>query len=578
MSVFKKMFGASNNEDNGNKQTVELEISGMTCDHCAAGIERKFTDKNGIIEKKVSYREGKGTFVFDPKKTSKQEIINTINATGNSKVTGENGGISEKQTKTGSNNDLVGNYQYDLIIIGGGSAAFSAATAASELGKKALLINGGLPIGGTCVNVGCVPSKYLIRAAESIHHASFSPFQGIKTNPPGVDFSAIIRQKKELVKTMQKKKYLNVANGIEGLTILEGWADFKDAHTIVVDDKEYTAEKFLIATGATTHIPTVEGLEETGYLTNVTLFDLEKKPESLIIMGAGYIGLEIAMAYNRFGVKVKIVEFTDRVLRTQTPDISTEIEKHLKNEGIEFYPNYRIEKIEKKDNNIHIKGKDVKSGQSFEFTEPGHIVVATGTKPNTGKLNLESIGLETEAKGHIRVNEEMQTSLPHIYAAGDCINTPAFVYTAAKEAKIAVNNALAGKNMTVDYTGLPWVVFTDPQVAGAGIDEQEAEAKDIPFETSVIPLSEVPRSAAALDTRGFIKLIRNPETDKLLGIRLVAPEGGELVMQASLAIKHGITVTELAESFHPYLTLSEGIKLAAITFTKDVAQLSCCAS
>jgi len=582
MSVFKKLFGENDkgqgNSGNQRKETVELEITGMTCDHCATGIEKKFEGKDGILEKQVSYPKGKGTFVFDPEKTSKREIIDAINATSTYKVVGDNGTVKEK---TGTGSDAPedgGNYQYDLIIIGGGSAAFSAATNASELGKKILLINGGLPIGGTCVNVGCVPSKNLIRAAESIHHASHSPFSGIKPNKPEVDFGAIIRQKKELVQVMQQKKYLDVADGIEGLTIMEGWATFKDEYTIVVNGKEYTASKFLIATGATTHIPPIEGLEETGYLTNVTLFDLEEKPESLTILGAGYIGLEIAMAYNRFGVKVRIVEFTDRVLRTQTPDISSELEKHLKNEGIEFYPNDRIEKVEKQGKSILIKGKNTKSGEAFEFTEPGYIVVATGTKPNTDKLGLANIALETEGKGFIKVNDKMQTSLSHIYAAGDCTNTPAFVYTAAKEAKIATRNALAGENNKVDYTGLPWVVFTDPQVAGAGIDEQEAEAKGIPFEISAIPLSEVPRSAAALDTRGFIKLIRNPETDKLLGARIVAPEGGELAMQASLAIKYGITVTELADSFHPYLTLSEGIKLAAITFKKDVAQLSCCAS
>ncbi len=578
MSVFKKLFGEQDKDPAGKQETVELEITGMTCDHCATGIEKKVADKKGIVDQEVSYSDGKGRFVFDPDKISKDEIIATIDATGNYKVTGENDATPAKEKTTGDLEESSGNYQYDLIIIGGGSAAFSAATHASELGKKTLLINGGLPMGGTCVNVGCVPSKNLIRAAESVHHASVSPFPGIKPNPPEVDFGAIIRQKKTLVKEMQQKKYLDVADGIEGLTILEGWATFKNEHTVVVNDKEYSAEKFLIATGSTTNIPQIEGLEEVDYLTNASLFDREKKPKSLTILGAGYIGLEIAVAYNRLGVKVRILEFTDRVLRTQTPDISEELEKHLKSEGIEFYPNYRINKVERQGEAILIKGKHAKNGEPFEFKEPGNIVVATGTRPNTGKLGVEKIGLETEEKGFIKVNGQMRTSLPHISAAGDCTNTPAFVYTAAKEAKIAVRNALGGEDREVDYTGLPWVVFTDPQVAGAGMDEQEAEVKGIPFEVSTIPLSEVPRSAAALDTRGFIKLIRNPETDKLIGARIVAPEGGELAMQASLAIKYGIPVAELAESFHPYLTLSEGIKLAAITFKKDVGELSCCAS
>lgn len=578
--MLRKIFGGNKRKENSDsrKEEIQLEITGMTCDHCATSIEKKIADKKGIIDKQVSYPEGRGTFVFNPDKISKDEIIATINATSNYKVVGENRAVPVQKNTQGSANEAGGNYQHDLIIIGGGSAAFSAATTASELEKKVLLINGGLPIGGTCVNVGCVPSKNLIRAAESIHHASVSPFKGIKPNPPEVDFTAIIRQKKELIQIMQQKKYLDVADGIEGLTILEGWVTFKDEHTIVVDEKEYTASHFLIATGATTNIPPIKGLEDVGYLTNVSLFDMAEKPESLTILGAGYIGLEIAMAYNRLGVKVRILEFTDRVLRTQTPDISAELEKHMKEEGIDFEPNDRIEKVEKQGNNIIIKGKNAKTGKLFELIEPGYIVIATGTKPNTSKLGLENINLEIEEKGYIKVNGQMQTSLSHIYAAGDCTNTPAFVYTAAKEAKVAVRNIFNGENKEVDYTGLPWVVFTDPQVAGAGIDEQEAAAKGIPYDVSVVPLSEVPRSTAAFDTRGFIKLIRNPETDELIGARIVAPEGGELAMQASLAIKYGISVTELAESFHPYLTLSEGIKLAAITFNKDIAELSCCAS
>lgn len=578
--MLNKPFKRDKAENPSTCETVILEIRGMTCDSCATHINKLVGGKDGVVKTDINYAERKGIFTFNPALIDKNDITEAIHSSGNYKVvSSETEEVHTSDPQRGDNGQSDNaDYQYDLIIIGGGSAAFSAATTASELGKKSLLINGGLPIGGTCVNVGCVPSKNLIRAAESIRHASFSPFSGIKPNIPKVDFAAIIRQKKELVKTMQQKKYLDVADNIEGLTILEGWATFKDAHTIVVNDKEYTASKFLIATGATTNIPNIEGLKETGYLTNVSLFDMEEKPDGLTIMGAGYIGLEIAMAYHRFGIKVRIVEFTDRVLRTQTPDISAELEKHLKNEGVEFYPNYRIAKVEREGSEILIHGKDVTTGKPFQFIEPGHIVVATGTKPNTSKLGLENIGIDVEKGGFIKVDDHMQTSQAHIYSAGDCTNTPAFVYTAAKEAKIAVSNALGGQNKKVDYTGLPWVVFTDPQVAGAGMDEQEAEAKGIPFETSVIPLTEVPRSAAALDTRGFIKLIRNPETDQLLGARIVAPEGGELVMQASLAIKHGITVSELADSFHPYLTLSEGIKLAAITFTKDVKQLSCCAS
>ena len=554
--------------ENKNKElaTVTLNIEGMTCDHCAVSIEKRFTGKDGIINKQVSYGTKKGEFTFNPSLVSREEIINTINASKSYRVTGDGSGGS-----SGKNN-------FDLIIIGGGSAAFSAAIKAEELGLTTLMVNGGLPFGGTCVNVGCVPSKTLIRAAETVYHASHSNFAGIKPKGADIDFAQVIREKKNLVAALQQKKYKDVVTDFENLTMIEGWAEFVDTKTILVNGKDkYTALKFIIATGATTNVPVIDGINHIGYLTNVSLFDLEEKPESITIMGAGYIGLEMAMAFNRLGVKVRIIEFTDRVLRTQTPDISEELEKQMKREGIEILPNFRAVKFERKGAEIviHCKCPD---GSVTQITEKGKVVVASGTKPNIERLGLSKIGLQTTKSNHIIVNEKMETNVPNIYAVGDVTNTPAFVYTAAHEGKIAVENAFTGAERKTDYSSLPWVVFTDPQVAGTGLDEAQAEVKGIPFEVSKLELKDVPRAIAANDTRGFIKLIRNTDTDKLIGARVLAPEGGELIQQLSMAIKYGITVKDLAESFYPYLTLSEGIKLAAITFGKDVSKLSCCAS
>lgn len=563
-------------------EQLMVEITGMTCDHCANGIEKMLVKNKGIRKVRVSYPNGKGEFAFDPSLTSKDEIISTINGMGNYKVNSEliNGGGSQNTNlpEELQSANSSGKNRFDLIIIGGGSAAFSAAIKAESLGLSTLMVNGGLEFGGTCVNVGCVPSKTLIRAAETAYHATHSNFTGIKPKGVDIDFAQVIKDKKQLVKTLQQKKYMDVVNDFQNLTLLKGWAEFVDRKTIIVNGKvKYTADKFIIATGATTNIPDIEGLNEIGFLTNVSLFDLEEKPESITIMGAGYIGLEIAMAYNRLGVKVRIIEFTDRVLRTQTPDISAELEKYMKKEGIEILPNFRAVKFEKIETEtiIHCKCPD---GSFTKIIEPGKVVVATGTRPNTEKLGLQNIGLELTSHGNIRVNEKMETNLPNIYAVGDVANTPAFVYTAAYEGKIATENAFSGTENRADYSSLPWVVFTDPQIAGAGLDETQAEVRKIPFEVSKLELKDVPRAIAANDTRGFIKLIRHKETNKLIGARIVAPEGGELIQQLSMAIKHGITVTELAESFYPYLTLGEGIKLAAITFGKDVGTLSCCAS
>ena len=546
---------------------IELKIKGMTCDSCATTIEKQFKGKEGVLEKKVSYPKGNGIFTYDESKISKEEIIKAIDDTAHYRVVGEITSKNETPAK-----------HYDLIIVGGGSAAFSAAIKAESLSISTLMVNAGLDFGGTCVNVGCVPSKTLIRTAETVYHASHSNFAGIRPGGATIDFAQVIKDKKHLVATLQQKKYMDVVSDFENLTLLKGRAEFVDSKTIRVDGKEtYSALKFLIATGASTNIPNIEGLNNIGYLTNISLFDLEEKPESLTIMGAGYIGCEIAMAYNRLGVRVRIIEFTDRILRTQTPDISEELEKHMRSEGIEILPNFRAVKFEKRENEtiIHCKCPD---GSFTEIVEPGKIVVVTGIKANTQKLKLENTGVQLAPNGHIAVNEKMETNIPNIYAAGDVANTPAYVYTAAFEGKTAVENAFTGAEKTVDYSALPWVVFTDPQVAGAGMDEAEAEAQSIPFEVSKLKLKDIPRAIAARDTRGFIKLIRNTETDKLIGARIVAPEGGELIQALSMAIKYEITVSELAENMYPYLTLGEGIKLAAITFGKDVAKLSCCAS
>ena len=555
-----------------NRETITLEIEGMTCKGCATHIEKDMNATEGVLSSTVNHETGKGEFNFDADKMSKANVIDAINSVGDYSVVNN---VDEEEVSAVNSK---GQNQFDLIIIGGGSAAFSAAIKAEGLGLTTLMVNAGLDFGGTCVNVGCVPSKNLIRAAETVRLATHSNFKGIKPKGADIDFTQIIKDKKALVSTLQQHKYMDVVSDFKNLTMLKGWAEFVDNKTILVNGKDtYTAANIIIATGATTNIPSIEGLNKVGYLTNVSLFDLEEKPKSLTIMGAGYIGLEIAMAYNRLGVKVRIIEFTDRPLRSQTKDITDVLVEQMKSEGIEILPNFRAFKFEKKGNDtiIHCNCPD---GSTTQIVEKGHIVVATGTKPNTSKLGLENIGLKLTESGHIIVNEKMETNISNIYAAGDVTITPAFVYTAATEGSTAVHNAFSSTKTSIDYSSLPWVVFTDPQIAGAGIDENEAEKKEIPFEVSKLDLIHVPRALAAQDTRGFIKLIRNTETDKLIGARVVAPEGGELIQQLSMAIKFGITVKDLAESFYPYLTLGESVKLAAITFGKDVSKLSCCAS
>lgn len=465
--------------------------------------------------------------------------------------------------------------KYELIIVGGGSAAFAAAIKANEQGIKTLIVNSGLPLGGTCVNVGCVPSKFLIRAGESIHKASHSSFRGVSPGKPQVNYQEIIKHKKELVSDMQKRKYTDLLPGLPYVKVIDGFASFKGEKTIEVEGEPYEALKIIIATGASTFVPRIDGLDTVPYFTNKTLFDLEEKPESLVILGAGYIALEIAQAYNRMGSKVTIIQRSESILSKESKDVTDELKKHLEEDGINFITNSTASKIRKVGNAITIEYTTTGIQGAIEAS---HLLVATGIKANTERLSLGAIGVEVDEKGHIKVDSYLQTSNPNVLAVGDVTNLPAFVYTAAFEGALAVQNAFYNPKQKADFKTVPWVVFTDPQITGVGMDEREAEEKGLPYQVTVLPLTEVPRSIVSQDMRGFIKLIRNTETNLLLGARIVAPEGSELIMEISLAIKYKIPVHELVATFHPYLTLGEGIKLAALSFTADVKKMSCCAA
>ncbi len=544
------------------QEIIKLEISGMTCDDCAKSIEKKFEGKEGILDKSVSYPQGQGTFAFDAGKIKKEDIIETINRTGHYKVKGELNGNDNAQSN------------FDLIIIGGGSAAFSAAIKASELEKKVLMINDGLPIGGTCVNVGCVPSKTLIRTAEAFHHANHPNFSSIKPGGNKIDFKEAINQKRELVADLRQKKYIDVISDDKNVTVLKGRAKLTGKNSVEVNGETKTAGTILIATGSSTFIPDIPGLKDSGYYTNDTLYELEELPEHLIVIGGRYIALENAQMFARLGSKVTVLQRSFRILPTEMPDITENLSDYLKEEGIDIKTGVAIHSVSKQNGKVVLK---VTVKDNEEIIEGTHLLVATGRKGNISNLGLEELGIETHGNNFIKTDEYNRTSVPNIYAAGDVTGEHLFVYTAAYAGALAVENAFTEEKREKDYSVLPWVIFTDPQVAGVGMDENQAHAAKIDYDVSVFMLKDIPRSLAARNTKGFIKLIRNKETDKLIGARILASEGSELLMEVSLAIKFGITVKEIRQMFHPYLTLSEGIKLAAITFDKDVGKLSCCA-
>jgi mercuric reductase len=464
------------------------------------------------------------------------------------------------------------NGHYDLAVLGAGSAGFSAAITAAELGANVALIGHGT-IGGTCVNIGCVPSKTLIRATETIHHAGAAArFAGVWAKGRVEDWRAMVRQKDELVSSLRQAKYVDLLPNYNTVAYLEGRCRLMEGG-VGVDGTLVKAGKVIIATGAAPALPLIPGIESVPYLTSTTALELEELPKSLLIIGGGYIGCELGQMFARAGVKVTIV-FRSRLLPEAEPEIGEALTGYMREEGIIVRGGLSYLDIQHGPEGIALS---VQVGGIPESIRAELVLVTTGRRPNTDGMGLTEGGVQLLPNGGVKVDDQMRTTKAGVYAAGDVTGRDEFVYMAAYGARIAAENALNGDSKRYDSTAMPAVVFTDPQVASVGLTEAKARLHGLEVKTSVVPLEYVPRALAARDTRGLIKLVADAKSGKLLGAHILAPEGADSIQTAALAIKCGLTVEQLAETIFPYLTTVEGLKLAAQTFSKDVAKLSCCA-
>jgi mercuric reductase len=463
---------------------------------------------------------------------------------------------------------------YDLMTIGGGSAAFAAAIKAAELGARVAIVEKGT-IGGTCVNIGCVPSKTLIKAAELCYHSAYPQFEGLTACPPPSDWQRVVRQKDELVAALRQGKYVDVAAVYPDITILKGEAKLVGGRQVWVNGTVYEPEKIVIATGSSPWAPPIPGLEEASFLNSEQALSLEALPASMIIIGGGSIGLEFAQLFTRFGVKVMVLESGPYVARAEEPEIGQALVRYLEEEKVRICTNVSISRVERRDGDYLVQ---TEANGKPEICRAERLLVATGRRPNTSGFGLEEAGVKVGSTGEIIVNEHLRTTNPDIYAAGDCIGDPMYVYVAAYAGGLAVENALSGAGRVYDLTALPHVTFTDPQIASVGLTERQAKAKGLRVQTALLPLEHIPRALASRNTKGLMKLVAEEETGRLLGVHVLAAEAGEVIQEATLAIRFGLTVQDISETFHPYLTMVEGLKLAALTFKKDVSKLSCCAA
>ena len=459
-----------------------------------------------------------------------------------------------------------------IAVIGSGGAAMAAALKAAERGARITLIERGT-IGGTCVNIGCVPSKIMIRAADIAHLRKKSPFDdGISSQAPVIDRATLLKQQQARVDELRDAKYERILRDHPAIKVLHGEARFIDAHQLSValnegGEQTLRFDRAFIGTGSRPAEPPVPGLVDTSYLTSTSALTLETVPERLIVIGAGFVALELAQAFYRLGSRVTVLA-RSALLSQEDPAVGDAVEAVFRREGIEVLKKPPASRV---DYTSHEFVLETNAGT----LRADQLLVATGRTPNTEALNLDNIGVET-AHGAILVDEHLQTTVPSIYAAGDCTDQPEFVYVAAAAGSRAAVNMTGGKSI-LDLSAMPGVMFTDPQVATVGLTEAEALKQGFSVDTRVLDLEHVPRALVNFDTGGFIKMVAERDSGRLLGVQAVAGEAGELIQTAVMALRSRMTVQEIGDELFPYLTMVEGLKLCAQTFTKDVTQLSCCA-
>ncbi len=474
---------------------------------------------------------------------------------------------------------MTGGSGYDLAVIGSGGGAFAAAIAARRKGNSVVMIERGA-VGGTCVNVGCVPSKALLAAAEARHVAAAQAFPGITTDAGPVDMETLIAGKDRLVEGLRAEKYLDLAADY-GWEIVRGNARFVDGPALHVTppdggSRRVEAQHFLVATGSSPWLPPVDGLADAGYLTSTTAMELDRVPESLLVLGGGYVGLEQAQLFARLGSKVTVLVRGERLARAEEPQVSEAIAGVFADEGITVVTGAQLQRVHRS-SGWQVTATAAVAAAERTFSAE-HVLVAMGRHPVTEGLNLPRVGVKLGDRGQVVVDEYLRTDNPRIWAAGDVTGYPQFVYLAAAHGNLVTDNALAGAERTLDYTALPRVIFTTPAIASVGLTDAQAVAAGYRCQCRVLPLEYVPRALVNRDTRGLVKIVAEHDTGRILGVHIVADGAADAIQAAIYAVSCGMTTTQMAGTWAPYLTMAEALKLAAQTFTSDVSKLSCCAA
>lgn len=457
---------------------------------------------------------------------------------------------------------------YDVVIIGSGPGGYVGAIRCAQLGMKTAIIEKYDTLGGTCLNVGCIPSKALLDSSEHYHQAKHTfETHGIGLKDLSVNMEQMIKRKGDVVsQTCDGVKYLMDKNKVD---VHHGMGSFVDKNTLKITDSkgkstEIKGKKIIIATGSKPNFfPGMEP-DKKRIITSTEALELKEVPKKMIVIGGGVIGLELGSVYARLGAQVEVVEFMDSIIPTMDRTMGKELTKVLKKEGIKFNFKHKVQKVENKGKKVIVTALD-KSDKEVTF-EGDYCLVSVGRKPYTDGLNLENAGLSTDDKGRIEVNNHLQTNVDHIYAIGDVVRGAMLAHKAEEEG-IYVAEYMDGQKPHIDYNLIPNVVYTWPEVAGVGATEEELKEKGVAYKTGSFPMKALGRARASMDTQGLIKVLADKETDEILGVHMIGPRVADLIMEAVVAMEYRATAEDVSRMSHPHPTYSEAMKEAVLDAT-----------